>query len=46
MPKEQVKARLAAEDELVARARNRDEAAVRTLIRQNNQRLFRLALRS
>jgi RNA polymerase sigma-70 factor, ECF subfamily len=43
MPKEQVKARLPAEDELIARARNRDEAAVRTLIRQNNQRLFRLA---
>ena len=36
MPKEQVKARLPAEDELIARARNRDEAAVRTLIRQNN----------
>jgi RNA polymerase sigma-70 factor, ECF subfamily len=43
MPKEQAKIRLPAEDELIARARNRDEAAVRTLIRQNNQRLFRLA---
>jgi RNA polymerase sigma-70 factor, ECF subfamily len=43
MAKEQVRTRLATEDELVARARNRDEAAVRTLIRQNNQRLFRLA---
>jgi RNA polymerase sigma-70 factor, ECF subfamily len=43
MPKQQAKTRLPAEDELVARARNRDEAAVKTLIRQNNQRLFRLA---
>jgi RNA polymerase sigma-70 factor, ECF subfamily len=43
MPEEQAKTRLPTEDELVARARNRDEAAVRTLIRQNNQRLFRLA---
>ena len=43
MPKEQVKARLPTEDDLIARARSRDEAAVRTLIRQNNRRLFRLA---
>lgn len=43
MSKQQAKTRLPAEDELIARARNRDEAAVRTLIRQNNRRLFRLA---
>lgn len=43
MAKHQVAAPLAGEDELVARARNRDEAALRTIIRQNNQRLFRLA---
>jgi RNA polymerase sigma-70 factor (ECF subfamily) len=43
MPKEQAKTRLSGEVELIARARNRDEAAVKTLIRQNNQRLFRLA---
>jgi RNA polymerase sigma-70 factor (ECF subfamily) len=43
MPKQQVKTRIPAEDDLVARARNRDEAAVRTIIRQNNQRLFRVA---
>ena len=43
MPREQARTRLPAEDELIARARNRDEAAVKTLIRQNNQRLFRLA---
>jgi RNA polymerase sigma-70 factor (ECF subfamily) len=29
--------------DLVARARHRDEAAVRTIIRQNNRRLFRMA---
>ena len=28
---------------LLARARRRDEAAVRTIIRQNNRRLFRMA---
>jgi RNA polymerase sigma-70 factor (ECF subfamily) len=34
----------AARDEmLLARARRRDEAAVRTIIRQNNRRLFRMA---
>jgi RNA polymerase sigma-70 factor (ECF subfamily) len=43
MPKQQAKTRIPAEDDLVARARNRDEAAVRTIIRQNNQRLFRVA---
>jgi len=43
MPKQQTKTKLPAEDELIARARNRDEAAVKTLIRQNNRRLFRLA---
>jgi RNA polymerase sigma-70 factor (ECF subfamily) len=42
MLKPQTSAVAAAEDELVGRARNRDEAAVRTIIRQNNQRLFRL----
>ena len=42
MPKEQVKTRLPAEDDLVARARSGDEAAVRTIIRQNNRRLFRV----
>jgi RNA polymerase sigma-70 factor (ECF subfamily) len=43
MSKEQVKTRLPAEDDLVARARSGDEAAVRTIIRQNNRRLFRVA---
>lgn len=43
MAKYQVAAPLAGERELVGRARNRDEAALRTIIRQNNQRLFRLA---
>ncbi len=42
MPTPQVTTRLPAEDELVARARNRDEAAIRAIIRQNNQRLFRV----
>ncbi|HHY49312.1 MAG TPA: RNA polymerase sigma factor [Alphaproteobacteria bacterium] len=31
------------ETELVARARRRDEAAIRELVRRNNQRLFRVA---
>ena len=31
------------ERDLVARARQHDKAAVRTIIRQNNQRLFRVA---
>lgn len=31
------------EDDLIARARNREEAAVRTIVRQNNRRLFRVA---
>lgn len=43
MPSEQVRASPPIEDDLVARARNGDEAAVRTLVRQNNRRLFRLA---
>jgi RNA polymerase sigma-70 factor (ECF subfamily) len=34
---------IAAEDDLVGRARRNDEAAVRAIIRQNNRRLFRLA---
>ncbi len=42
MPRRQVTTRLPSEDDLVARARNRDEAAIRALIRQNNQRLFRI----
>lgn len=42
MPKQQPTSMLPAEDVLVARARQRDEAAIRTIIRQNNQRLFRL----
>lgn len=43
MPKEQVKTLRAGEADLVARARRREETAVRTIIRQNNRRLFRLA---
>jgi RNA polymerase sigma-70 factor (ECF subfamily) len=31
------------EDELVARARQQDKAAIRTIVRQNNRRLFRVA---
>ena len=31
------------DETLLARARRRDEAAVRTIIRQNNRRLFRMA---
>jgi RNA polymerase sigma-70 factor, ECF subfamily len=42
MPQELVKSRLAA-DELLARVRRREEAAVRAIIRDNNRRLFRLA---
>lgn len=42
MARQKVTTKLPSEDELVARARNRDEAAVRTIIRQNNQRLFRI----
>lgn len=42
MPKQQTTAAPAGDDDLVGRARNRDEAAVRTIIRKNNQRLFRL----
>ncbi len=42
MPTPQVTTRLPAEAELVSRARNRDEAAIRAIIRQNNQRLFRI----
>jgi RNA polymerase sigma-70 factor (ECF subfamily) len=34
---------LFAERELVARALRRDEAAIRTIVRQNNRRLFRVA---
>lgn len=43
MPKEHVKTPFAVEDDLVARAQSGEEAAVRTIIRQNNRRLFRLA---
>jgi RNA polymerase sigma-70 factor (ECF subfamily) len=39
----QAETALADDHDLVARARRRDEAAVRTIIRQNNQRLFRMA---
>ncbi|MDI3469142.1 MAG: RNA polymerase ECF-type sigma factor [Pseudolabrys sp.] len=34
---------LFAEQELIARARRRDEGAIRTIVRQNNRRLFRVA---
>jgi RNA polymerase sigma-70 factor, ECF subfamily len=43
MPSEITKGALAAEADLVARARRRDEDAVRAIIGQNNRRLFRLA---
>jgi RNA polymerase sigma-70 factor, ECF subfamily len=43
MPSEITKGALAAEADLVTRARRRDEDAVRTIIGQNNRRLFRLA---
>jgi RNA polymerase sigma-70 factor, ECF subfamily len=43
MPKEKVKRPLAVEEELLARARCRDEGAVRAIIRANDRRLFRLA---
>jgi RNA polymerase sigma-70 factor, ECF subfamily len=44
MPTEHVKTTpLAAEEELLIRARRREEAAVRAIIRANNRRLFRLA---
>jgi RNA polymerase sigma-70 factor, ECF subfamily len=43
MAKQQVKAPPAAADDLLARARHREEAAIRTIIRDNNRRLFRLA---
>ena len=43
MANRKVRAPLAVEDELLARARRREEAAVRTIIRENNRRLFRLA---
>ena len=38
-----VEAAASGEEALLARARGRDEAAVRTIIRQNNRRLFRMA---
>jgi RNA polymerase sigma-70 factor (ECF subfamily) len=34
---------LPAEDDLITRARHKDEAAIQIIIRQNNRRLFRLA---
>jgi RNA polymerase sigma-70 factor (ECF subfamily) len=44
MPTEHVKTTpLAADEELLIRARRREEAAVRAIIRANNRRLFRLA---
>ena len=43
MPSEITKRALAAEADLVTRARWHDEDAVRTIISQNNRRLFRLA---
>jgi hypothetical protein len=43
MPSEITKGALAAEADLVTRARRRDEDAVRAIIGQNNRRLFRLA---
>lgn len=42
MPTHQVTAALAAEDDLLARARRGEEAALRIIVRQNNRRLFRL----
>jgi RNA polymerase sigma-70 factor, ECF subfamily len=39
----QVEAAAGGEQALLARARRRDEGAVRTIIRQNNRRLFRMA---
>ena len=33
----------ASDETLLARARRRDEAAVRMIVRQNNRRLFRMA---
>jgi RNA polymerase sigma-70 factor (ECF subfamily) len=41
--KQQAETLPTAERDLLARARRRDEAAARTIIRQNNRRLFRLA---
>jgi RNA polymerase sigma-70 factor, ECF subfamily len=44
MPTEHVKTSpLPAEEELLIRARRREEAAVRAIIQANNRRLFRLA---
>lgn len=43
MPSETTKGALAAEADLVTRARRHDEDAVRAIIGQNNRRLFRLA---
>lgn len=43
MPNTSIVSELCPEDELVARARRNDEAAIRAIIRQNNRRLFRLA---
>jgi RNA polymerase sigma-70 factor (ECF subfamily) len=38
-----IAASLLDESDLLARARRRDEAAIRTIVRQNNRRLFRVA---
>ena len=43
MPTQPIKIAFPAEGDLVARARRKDEGAVRAIIRQNNRRLFRLA---
>ena len=43
MRETQAETTAASDETLLARARRRDEAAVRTIIRQNNRRLFRMA---
>ncbi len=43
MAKQQMTAALAMQDDLLARARRGEETALRTIVQQNNRRLFRLA---
>jgi RNA polymerase sigma-70 factor (ECF subfamily) len=43
MPSEPILAPNADEHDLLVRARRRDKAAIRTIVRQNNRRLFRVA---
>ena len=43
MAKQQTTAALAVEDDLLARARRGEETALRSIVQQNNRRLFRLA---